>query len=104
MIGGDLISLNGVKTGRYEFDTLSGSTYTLDLDKRTMRRQRTDDDPYHALRRDGDEVRLLTVVRCEVGYPALLLIDLAAEGVLYTRRGTTDVLEIRRATKVTGDH
>ncbi len=92
---GDLITLNGVTTGTYKIETISGSVYHLDLDRRVFTRNPLDD-PELILRRDHEEVRLLELLECTVGRRMLLIIDLRVENVLYTTRDTTPVVAIHK--------
>ncbi|QNE35877.1 hypothetical protein [Leifsonia shinshuensis] len=90
-------------TGRYEVLTESGSRYVLDLDFELLTRIRgteQPDDPEVAfparLRDEGRTVRLLRVVRLEVGAPAVIDIEsLGGPAVAFTRRMTTQVVSIR---------
>ncbi|GAB3129592.1 hypothetical protein [Glaciibacter psychrotolerans] len=90
-----LISVTDDEHGRYLVESETGSRYTLDLDKRIVRRLPTELSALR-LRRDGDHVDLVEVVRCAVGQPMLLLVDLNVPGVWLTTRESTRVVRIDR--------
>ncbi|GGR13551.1 hypothetical protein ACFOE1_11525 [Agromyces mediolanus] len=92
---GDLITLDGVTDGTYRIETISGSVYLLDLNRRVFTRTPLDD-PELTLRRDRKEVRLLELVDCTIGRRMLLIIDLRVDDVLYTTRDTTPVVAIHK--------
>lgn len=92
----DVLRVTDSESGQFAVGTVSGSTYVLNLDTRTIRRIRVDHNPWHELRRDGEEIRLLEVVRCVVREPMILRIDLEVPDVVYTTRETSDVRAIRR--------
>jgi hypothetical protein len=84
--------------GHYAVSTEGGGRYLLNLDERTVRRVVTAGHPLESvMRRDQESVRLLSVVRCEIGQPMVLLIDLAIPQVLMTTRETSVVLRIEDA-------
>lgn len=93
-------------SGRIEVLTESGSRYILDLDLELLTRVRGTVQPadpevgFPSKLRDHDRgaVRLLRVVHLHVGERAVLDIQSLSENpdVAYTRRTTTDVLEIRQ--------
>lgn len=88
-------SLTDDATGCYLVVTQSGSQYWLDLGRRILRRMAGP--VFHAerrLRRDGEDIVLLEVMRCELGQPMILLINLAAPGVYSTIRISTPVVSI----------
>jgi hypothetical protein len=64
--------------GVWSIETISGSSYLLDLDSRVLLRQA---DPFASedgtLRRDGDPIQLSRLVHCEVGDNMLLLVNLS---------------------------
>jgi hypothetical protein len=81
--------------GLWSVETLSGSNYLLDLDSRVILRQAdpsSEDDG--TLRRDGDPIRLVRLLNCEVGNNMSLVVDLNVPGVLWTTRISTTVLRI----------
>jgi len=90
-------SLTDISTGCFAVLTLSGSIYTVDFDRRVF--QRGTDSPEHDLRRDGDAIRLIALISCEVGEPMKLLIDLDIPGVDYTSRTTTPVVLIQQLSR-----
>lgn len=84
-------------TGSYLVCTETGSRYLLDLDARTVLRVRTEIFGLtHALRRDGEDVHLLELVRCVVGAPMVLLINLFVPNVIATTRTTSVVVGIEQ--------
>lgn len=93
-------------TGRYEVIT-EASRYVLDLELELLTRFRgtvMPDNPEVAyparLRDEGRTVRLLRVVRLEVGECGIFHIEsLGGPDVAYTRRRTTEIREIRRLTR-----
>jgi hypothetical protein len=87
-------SLTNSSRGFWSVETISGSSYLLDLDNRVLLRQA---DPFAeegTLRRDGDPIQLIRLVHCEVGDRMLLLVNLSVPGVLWTTRVSTTVLRI----------
>ena len=98
----DVLRVTDSESGLFAVGTVSGSTYLLDLDGRTVRRIRVDHDPWHQLRRDGEEIRLLEIIRCVIREPMVLIIDLQVPGVAYTTRETSDVRVIRRLDRADG--
>lgn len=93
--GEALSALTNDMAGRYLVTTTSGSRYWLDLDGRSLCRiARTGDDGPLALRRDGEEVDLIDVERCEVAQPMIVLIDLHVANVWCTTRESTPVISI----------
>jgi hypothetical protein len=82
-------------TGCYVVTTSAGSRYWLDLDRRLLRRvpNQTVQKSRH-LRRDGEDIDLLEVIRCELGQPMLLLINLNVPGVWLTTRESTTIIRI----------
>jgi hypothetical protein len=92
------------KRGRWEVIT-EASKYHLDLDRELLRRIRgtvrlaNPEVGFPTKLRDHDRgwVRLLRIVRLEVGKPAVFDIEsLGGPDVAYTRRSTTWVVSIRR--------
>ena len=90
-------------TGRYEIIT-EASRYVLDLDLELLTRHRGTEKPANPevafparLRDQGRTVRLLRVVRLELGKPAIFDIEsLGGPEVAFTRRTTTFVCQIRK--------
>lgn len=100
-----IVSLDGVKWAKYRVTTASGSVYDLDLDDGSFTRLPAMDMAMNRyLRRDGEKVDVLTLVRCRVGQPAVLIIDLHWPGVPATLRQTTDVADIRPLATPTPHH
>lgn len=86
-------------SGVWFVTTASWSGYILDLDRRQVFRQPDGAGPgTTVLRRDGHPVRLIAVVRCVLGEPMHLIIDLDLPGVMHTSRVTTAVIAIERIT------
>ncbi|WP_143034003.1 hypothetical protein [Paramicrobacterium humi] len=83
-------------SGVWRVRTASGAAYVLDMDRRTMVRERGLTNISASLRRDGGEAILLEILMCEVGKPMLLLIDLSWPGVMNTTRATTRVRSIEQ--------
>ena len=87
--------LTNSSRGLWSTETISGSTYLLDVDNRVILRQA---DPsgreVGMLRRDGDPIHLIRLVHCEVGDHMLLLVNLSAQGVVSTTGISTTVLRI----------
>jgi hypothetical protein len=92
-----LRSLTDISTGCFAVLTLSGSIYTVDFDRRVF--QRGTASPDHDLRRDGDSIRLIALISCEVGESMKLTIDLDIPGVDYTSRTITPVVLILRVSR-----
>lgn len=91
-------SLTGTDTGRYLATTAAGSTFLVDLDGRTLvRLPRADEEAQ--LRRDGEAVALLSVLKCTVRTEKVALIDLRAPSVAFTTRHTTTVTTFRHLTE-----
>ena len=81
--------------GLKSIETISGSTYLLDLDSRVVLRQADRFAPEDGtLRRDGDPVQLIQLVHCEVGEHMLLVVHLSVPDVLCTTRASSTVLRI----------
>ncbi|QNE35368.1 hypothetical protein [Leifsonia shinshuensis] len=90
-----------------EVVTEAGSRYVIDTIDWTLQRVRGRDDqedpevaPASTLRRDGETLRLLRVIRLEVGRPAVFDVEPLRPDALWTRRTTTFLVEIRRVTDV----
>jgi len=82
--------------------TTQTSAHHLDLDSRTVTRIEGGGTPTNAagfrvsaLRRDGESVPLLELVRCEIGCPMTLLVRVRDDAV--TARRTTTVIAITPA-------
>lgn len=89
--------LTNESTGRYRLTTESGSQYLLDLDGRTLSREQSQSNAESVtMRRDSEEVALVNVARLEVGFSAVLFIDLGVPDVAVTRRTTTPLFSIDR--------
>lgn len=90
----DVDSLRETRSGRFVVTTTSKSRYLLDLDASTMRRLPALDIAVdRSLRRDGEVIDVIAL-RCSVGRPMLLVVDLHIPGTLFTRRQTTEVRSI----------
>jgi hypothetical protein len=88
-------SLEHSTTGQFVVATESGSRYFLDFGRQVfVRLPRAVDDLSLTLRGDFYQVRLLALVRCVVGSPMRLRINLGVPGVLFTDRETTLVVAI----------
>ena len=84
-------SLSETRSGRFVVTTASNSRYLLDLDASTMRRLPALDMAVgRSLRRDGEVIDVIAL-RCSIGRPMLLIVNLHVPGTLFTRRRTTDV-------------
>lgn len=69
-------SLNGEAAGIYAVTTMS-AVYLLDLDRMLLIRTPADADvPWRRLRGDEEPVKLLAIVRCRIGEPMHLNINL----------------------------
>lgn len=92
-------SLSDLAEGTWVVRTESGTAYVLDMEHRTCTRilgdMSTRPDGRAALRRDGEELHLVGVVRCAVGERAVFLVQVRADAL--THRTTTTVLSIERA-------
>jgi hypothetical protein len=88
-------SLTDDATGCYVVTTTSGTRYWLDLDRRLSRRVVNPAAlrPLR-LRQDGADIDLLEIVKCRVGLPLILLINLNLPGVWLTTRESTPVNRI----------
>ncbi|MDQ0259547.1 hypothetical protein [Sinomonas atrocyanea] len=91
--------------GQYVVVTESASVYILDIggpESSTLNRMPAGgpvgDYDAAVLRRDGETVPLLGILRLEMGLPAVFLIDVRGDGVP-TVRGTTPVAGIERLEK-----
>ena len=87
-------SLTNSSQGFWSVETVSGSSYLLDLDNRVVLRQAETAAEDGTLRRDGDPIRLICLQRCEVGDSMILLLDLCVPGVDFTTRISTTVIRI----------
>ena len=88
-------SLTNSSRGFWSVETVSGSSYLLDMDNRVLLRQADPSgDEDGTLHRDGDPIQLIRLVHCEVGDRMLLLVNLRVTGVVCTTRISTTVLRI----------
>lgn len=101
--------LDDEMSGSYAVRTGSGTLYAVCLDApREIVRLVEDQNPTSAyahlpaagLRRDGEAIELLNVVRLEVGKCGLMWLDVRRDGVP-TLRTTTEVLSITRLSQTT---
>lgn len=105
-------------TGVWAVGTLSGTVYVLDLDRMTQtrwpdmrvveERLGVGESPARlnpgaeeaalpsAMRRDRDSVRLVALRPVVVGEPMVMVVDVVGDGVTYTTRQTTVVVEVRK--------
>lgn len=93
-------TLDDQSQGVWVVDTES-SRYLLDLDSRTIVRSpkitQPETDlvpPVAALRLDHDTIALITLIRCRVGGPMILILDVRKDGIR-TKRQTTNVTSIQ---------
>lgn len=82
--------------GSFLVTTHSATRYVLDLEDRTVTRHRGMGLDVAELRRDGDAVRLYTLIRCAVGKPMVLLIAVADDPATLTTRTSSEVESIER--------
>lgn len=91
--------------GRFLITTESGSRYEIDTERERLRRipgTHTPDDPEvgfpSRLRRDGEEVVLLRILKLAIGEPAVFDVEPLGDPrrVTFTRRTTTYVTDIRQ--------
>jgi hypothetical protein len=82
--------------GSFLVTTHSATRYVLDLEDRTVTRYRGVGLDVAELRRDGDAVRLYTLIRCAVGKPMVLLIAVADDPATLTTRTSSEVESIER--------
>ena len=89
-------SLTNNSQGSWAVETVSGSSYLLDMDNRVLLRQADpSSDEDGTLHRDGGHpIQLNRLVHSEVGDHMLLLVNLSAPGVVCTTRISTTVLRI----------
>ncbi|WP_166880022.1 hypothetical protein [Salinibacterium sp. ZJ450] len=101
----------GPASGRVVVRTVSGSEYLVDLDRMTLCRSRANTLQSHGagvqsvrLRRDGELIKILTVVSLQVGFPAVFVLEPLGNPryVIFTRRTTTTVLSIRASDQPIG--
>lgn len=80
-------ALSSYSVGVWSVQTVTGTTYLLDLDNMLVVHQSdlsADND--NILRRDGDPISLVRLHHCEVGDPMVLSLDLHAPEVDFTIR------------------
>jgi hypothetical protein len=88
-------SLTDDAVGCFLVTTDAGSRYWLDLDRRILRRSTVAAfQQRRVLRRDEEEIGLVAIVRCQLGRPLVLLIDLKLPGIRVTTRASTAVTRI----------
>ena len=88
-------ALSSYSVGVWSVQTVTGSTYLLDLDNMLVVRQwdlSANND--NILRRDGDPISLVWLQHCEVGDPMVLLLDLHVTEVHFTAQISSTVLRI----------
>lgn len=89
-----MLTLMDSTAGTYRVVTRS-SVYILDLDAEAVwRAPNAGDADAAVLRQDEGWTRLVEIVDCTVGSRMELLIDLGVEGVAFTSRQSTTVVEI----------
>lgn len=89
-----ITSIDDETDGQFLILTTTGSLYLLHLSNRTQMRVRFDDDDLAVLRRDGELVDLLRLIRVTVGAPMVLWLDIRRDGIP-TLRTTSPVVSIR---------
>lgn len=89
-----MLSVDDTATGRFLVRTASGSGYLLDLDRRVISRTTSPGHVNQRLRRDGETISLVEILRCELGKPMLLLLDLELPNIIVTSRKSTTVVRI----------
>jgi hypothetical protein len=89
-----IATLDGVDHGQWVVYTFTTSMYLLDLGRKCVLRHREERHIEYDLRRDEEPVDLLRLVRCTVGRPTVLMIDLHVTDVPFTTRTTSNVLGI----------
>lgn len=88
-------ALSSYSVGVWSVQTVTGTTYLLDLNNMLVVRQSdltAGDDSI--LRRDGDPMSLVRLHHCEVGDSMVLLLDLRVAEVDFTARISSTVLRI----------
>ncbi|QYF74362.1 hypothetical protein [Cryobacterium sp. PAMC25264] len=94
-------SLADDASGCYVVTTVSGTRYWIDLERRLLRRVTSSvAQSSLRLRQDGADIDLLEIVRCHVGQPMVLMINLNVPGVWLTTRETTPVSRIDAVPRV----
>jgi hypothetical protein len=97
-------SLYDDTTGSYAVRTGSGTLYAIHLDppREVVRLAKdrnptppSDQLPAAELRRDSEAIKLLNIIKMQVGRRGLMLLDVRLDGIP-TLRGTTEVLSISR--------
>lgn len=97
-------SLNDETTGSYAVRTESGTLYAIHMDppRQVVRlakdgnpTQRYNQMPAAELRRDGEAIKLISIIELQVGRRGLMLIDVRLDGIP-TLRDTTQVRSISR--------
>ena len=88
-------ALSSYSVGVWSVQTVTGTTYLLDLDNMLVVHQSdlsADND--NILRRDGDPISLVRLQHCEVADPMILLLDLHVTEVDFTAQILSTVLRI----------
>ena len=79
----------------YLFTTLSGSTYkVLDTDNEKWVERIPSPESNNVLRKDGERIRIYTILQLTLGKPAIFLLEPLGLGNL-TIRETTETVEIK---------
>ena len=88
-------ALSSYSVGVWSVQTVTGTTYLLDLDNMLVVRQwDLSEDNDIILRRDGDPISLVRLHHCEVGDPMVLLLGLHFTEVDFTAQISSTVLRI----------
>lgn len=82
-------------SGTYLIITASGSRYLVNYAEMTLWRMASPSPSGEsALRRDGEDIEIVTMGPCTVGERLLLIVDLHVPDVAFTVRPTTTVVSI----------
>lgn len=88
-------SLTSYSVGVWSVQTVTGTTYLLDLDNMlVVRRSDLSASDDSILRRDGAPISLIRLQHCEVGDRMVLVLDLQVPEVDFTARTSSTVLRI----------
>lgn len=88
-------SLPDTPTGIYLITTASGSRHLINFDRMTLTRITGRQQPSGAhLRRDGEDIDIISVGRCVIGHRLPLILNLHVPGVEFTLRSTTRIVSI----------
>jgi len=88
-------ALSSYSVGVWSVQTVTGTTYLLDLDNMlVVHPSDLSADNDNILRRDGDPISLVRLHHCEVGDPMVLSLDLHFTEVDFTAQISSTVLRI----------